>query len=73
MLIQADCHSCACEALAEAIGPNPSFSDRLGMGEHFLGHPSMYSKCGNKRCPCAAHHDNKCTGSNEPGQEGSRY
>lgn len=29
--------------------------------------------CGNKRCPRATHHDNACTGSNEPGQEGSRY
>lgn len=27
--------------------------------------------CGNKRCPQAAHHDNKCTKSNEPGQVGS--
>lgn len=30
-------------------------------------------QCGNKRCPRATHHDNACTGSNEPGQEGSRY
>ena len=29
--------------------------------------------CGNKRCPRATHHDQKCTGSNDPGQEGSRY
>ena len=29
--------------------------------------------CGNKRCPKANHHDNTCTGSNEPGQEGSAY
>jgi hypothetical protein len=29
--------------------------------------------CGNKRCPKATHHDNECTGSNEPGQEGSNY
>ncbi len=29
--------------------------------------------CGNKRCPRATHHDNACTGSNEPGQVGSRY
>lgn len=29
--------------------------------------------CGNKRCPRATHHDNACTGSNETGQEGSRY
>ncbi len=29
--------------------------------------------CGNKRCPKSTHHDNACTGSNEPGQKGSRY
>ena len=29
--------------------------------------------CGNKRCPKATHHDNACTRSNEPGQEGSFY
>lgn len=29
--------------------------------------------CGNKRCPKATHHDNECTCSNEPGQEGSVY
>lgn len=29
--------------------------------------------CGNKRCPQANDHRNACTGSNEPGQEGSAY
>jgi hypothetical protein len=29
--------------------------------------------CGNKRCPRGTSHLRKCTGSNEPGQEGSRY
>src|SRR5690242_21940996 len=29
--------------------------------------------CGNKRCPKATHHDNPCSGSNEPGQKGSVY
>ncbi|MEL1719652.1 hypothetical protein [Klebsiella variicola] len=29
--------------------------------------------CGNKRCPRANDHRNACTGSNEPGQEGSEY
>lgn len=29
--------------------------------------------CGNKRCPRATDHNNACTGSNEPGQEGSLY
>ena len=30
-------------------------------------------ECGNKRCPHANDHRNACTGSNEPGQEGSSY
>ena len=30
-------------------------------------------ECGNKRCPRARHHDNACTGSNEPGQPGSSW
>ncbi|WP_233630752.1 hypothetical protein [Citrobacter amalonaticus] len=30
-------------------------------------------ECGNKRCPRANNHRNACTGSNEPGQEGSAY
>lgn len=29
--------------------------------------------CGNKRCPHATDHRLSCTGSNEPGQEGSSY
>lgn len=29
--------------------------------------------CGNKRCPHGTLHLLDCTGSNEPGQEGSRY
>lgn len=30
-------------------------------------------ECGNKRCPHANDHRHACTGSNEPGQEGSAY
>lgn len=30
-------------------------------------------QCGNKRCPGAADHRNKCSGSNKPGQPGSLY
>ena len=30
-------------------------------------------ECGNKRCPHATDHNNPCTRSNDPGQEGSRY
>ena len=30
-------------------------------------------KCGNKRCPHSTDHNLECTGSNDPGQPGSRY
>lgn len=30
-------------------------------------------ECGNKRCPKATFHEYECTGSNEPGQKGSRF
>lgn len=30
-------------------------------------------KCGNKRCPHANDHENKCTNSNDTGQKGSFY
>jgi hypothetical protein len=33
----------------------------------------LCADCGNKRCPKATDHRNACTGSNEPGQEGSYY
>lgn len=36
---------------------------------HFVVCP----ECGNKRCPHANDHRHACTGSNEPGQEGSAY
>lgn len=29
--------------------------------------------CGNKRCPHGTNHAERCTGSNKPGQAGSRY
>ena len=29
--------------------------------------------CGNKRCPRSTWHEHECSGSNDPGQEGSRY
>lgn len=33
----------------------------------------LCDECGNKRCPKASDHNLKCSGSNEPGQEGSVY
>ena len=36
-------------------------------------HMVVCAKCGNKRCPHAADHKNKCTNSNDTGQAGSIY
>lgn len=44
------------------------FSLTEGMSRMFL-----CPQCGNKRCPRATDHREACTGSNDPGQEGSRY
>lgn len=33
----------------------------------------LCESCGNKRCPHANDHNNKCTKSNDPGQKGSVY
>lgn len=43
---------------------------------HFMnGRQTMLvcATCGNKRCPKASNHVLECTGSNEPGQQGSIY
>lgn len=56
----ADCGHCY-RCLAPTFGP-------LGPDRMILCH-----ECGNKRCPHATDHHNPCTGSNEPGQRGSRY
>jgi hypothetical protein len=36
-------------------------------------HMKLCPVCGNKRCPHSDDPANACTGSNEPGQAGSRY
>lgn len=49
----------------------------LALGEALMnpfGMPFMVCKtCGNKRCPKATDCTLECSGSNEPGQEGSIY
>lgn len=52
-----DCYRCA-----EAIG-----------GEWPWSRMYLCPTCGNKRCPKATDHRLDCSGSNEPGQPGSRY
>lgn len=44
-----------------------------GASAAFTGRMALCPDCGNKRCPKATHHDNACTGSNEPGQKGSSW
>lgn len=44
-----------------------------GFKNPVLMHMVVCPVCGNKRCPKATLHTNFCTGSNEPGQPGSRY
>lgn len=48
---------------AEKQGPDAFFNQRM----------ILCIQCGNKRCPKASDHRLDCTGSNEPGQEGSIY
>lgn len=62
--------ACGCYA---CIGNKPS---RIGGVEWLtVGMTRMIvcTTCGNKRCPHGTDHRNACTGSNEPGQDGSRY
>ncbi len=60
--------ACGCYA---CIGNQPAAEGTwltIGMTRMIL-----CSECGNKRCPHATNHEYACTGSNEPGQVGSRY
>lgn len=60
------CHRCASEHCEADPAPFDVFN--LRMNRMFL-----CPTCGNKRCPRATDHRHACTGSNEPGQPGSRY
>lgn len=39
----------------------------------YMRRMALCPACGNKRCPGAANHTNACSGTNEPGQDGSNY
>ena len=59
-----------CECFA-CIGDKPAYEGAwltIGMSRMIV-----CVECGNKRCPHGTDHRNECTGSNEPGQPGSRY
>ena len=60
--------ACGCFA---CIGSKPAYEGAwLTVG---MTRMIVCAECGNKRCPHGTDHRNECTGSNEPGQEGSRY
>lgn len=57
-----DCARCEDEYLSQ-------FTDARRIMRRML----LCPECGNKRCPKATWHEQACTGSNDTGQEGSRY
>ena len=62
------CAHCHGQFAASSTSAHLSFIDTFR-----FHHMYLCPDCGNKRCPRATHHDNDCTGSNDYGQEGSRY
>lgn len=69
MSAEKDVHeNCGCFA---CIGDKPAYEGAwLTVG---MSRMIVCATCGNKRCPHGTDHRNACTGSNEPGQVGSRY
>jgi len=59
-----DCHCYNCNKNYVASGE---------LLPYVMGRMILCPKCGNKRCPHSTDHSFECTGSNEPGQTGSRY
>lgn len=57
------CYACDSQTWKPWPGTDFVFAQRM----------SLCPTCGNKRCPAATDHRNKCTGSNKPGQSGSRF
>lgn len=66
-----DCGGCSVE-LQRVIDTTQglAFSDTLNGP---MNRMILCPECGNKRCPRATFHDHQCTGSNDPGQQGSSY
>lgn len=63
MIAECECYAC--------IGSKPvSKGSWITIG---LTRMIVCPTCGNKRCPHGTDHRNECSGSNEPGQSGSRY
>lgn len=70
-VVSCRCHACAVEDAEK----RPLDKSRLLLGriDPRLNRMFLCETCGNKRCPHAADHRLACSGSNEPGQEGSLY
>ncbi|EFA5318598.1 hypothetical protein EYX56_05000 [Escherichia coli] len=76
-----DCECSGCRGLAAICsGLNGNSPVNTGCSCHACRPVTMNDmrlvvcpECGNKRCPHANDHRHACTGSNEPGQEGSAY
>ena len=47
--------------------------DESGNFSYVMTRMIVCPECGNKRCPHSTDHNLACTGSNDPGQPGSRY
>ena len=47
--------------------------DESGNFPYVMTRMIVCPECGNKRCPHSTDHNLACTGSNDPGQPGSRY
>lgn len=63
------CHSCLLGKTIRMRLKDDTYLDMPVVGTRMI----TCAHCGNKRCPSATDHRFVCTGSNEPGQEGSRY
>lgn len=68
----ADVAACGCARCDEAarMAKRECDGDWVSYISRFM---ILCPECGNKRCPRATSHELACTGSNEPGQEGSNY
>jgi len=65
-----DCFDCVKARVdATPVDPTASWFDRQLPFQRMFVCPH----CGNKRCPRAKNHNNRCTDSNAPGQPGSLY
>lgn len=78
LVFHTDGKVCGCYTCSRRVGEVIAVSDpHADMATRISNNPVnrmiICETCGNKRCPHATDHEEECTGSNEPGQEGSWY